>query len=325
MPTYQRAAILRGVVDNVLRQDFTDFELWVMDDGSTDGTKDMMEGITDLRLHYRRPGRMGVPAILNEGFRHVRGEFVIILHDHDIYEPDMLSTFVDFMDAHPNVAFVFSGLVLCDSSGEKEVTRDIHMFPDVTPGLTFLRTQFLPRVDSCVGVFCLVRRKLLQDRFLEPAVGGAADVELWHRLCTRGDVGYIRRPLIRVRGRDPRSQFFLAESELVARVLRAKKPYLEYAENDGAKSAALRNWRGAATRTVFSNLYKCLAAKNTSALGAVQTLADEWGGPAARAAVAMVRTIPRPASVALLSVARRLGQIFRSSRPRVIVLNQPGS
>ena len=73
MPTYQRATVLTEVVHDVLAQDFSDFELLVLNDGSIDGTDAAMRKITDPRLRYMRPGRLGIPAILNEGFRHVRG------------------------------------------------------------------------------------------------------------------------------------------------------------------------------------------------------------------------------------------------------------
>lgn len=317
MPTYQRAGILQEVVRNVLTQDFTDFELFVMDDGSTDGTEAAMRAIADPRLHYMRPGRLGVPAVLNEGYQHARGEYLIILHDHDVYERDMLSTFVRFLDAHPTVAYVFSGLIICDSEGEKEITRDVHDFPEVTPGLRFLREQCLPRVDSCTGVWTMMRRALVGPRFLDPEVGGAADVELWHRLCIRGDVGYIRRPLVRMRGRDPKSQFFLKEAELLCRVLRGKRKFIEHAGNIKAQQHVLGVWRRAADQAVLSNVYKCLRTEDRAAWPTIRVLAQEWGSSRAKFALQSCEKLPRAANLAILESLRwcnRVSQQFTPSR-----------
>ena len=306
MPTYQRASILAGVVQNLLSQDFRDFELLIMDDGSTDGTDALIRNMSDARLRYFNQGRIGVPGILNEGFKHIRGEYLIILHDHDIYAPNMLSTYVQFLDQHLSVAFVFSGLVLCDSKGEVELARDIHTFAPVTWGLAFFQERMLPRVDSCVGVWTMIRRRLLGEYFLDPMVGGCADVELWHRLCLVGDVGYIPEPLIRVRGRDPLSQFFLSEADLTTRLLRAKTRYLVHAQNDDVRATIRRHWRVEANRAVLSNYHKCLVAGNMTALGSIRTLANEFGSSRARIALGVLVALPHKVSLWLLASLRSL-------------------
>lgn len=304
LPTYQRVDLLRGVVENLLGQTLQDTEVIVVDDGSSDGTAEAMRAITDPRLRYLAPGRLGVPAIVNHGFATARGDYVIICHDHDDYEPTMLAQFAAFLDTHPSVAYVFSGLTLCSVDGTTELQQERHPFPSVTPGLEFLRRQLLPRLDSCIGVFTMIRHNALQGTYLAPEVGGCADVELWHRLCLAGDVGYIPDPLIHVRGRDPLSQFFLAEADLTARLLRAKARYLVHAENDAARAGIRRHWRAEANRAVLSNLYKCLRAGNLTAVPSIRTLAAEQAGPATRLALSLLLGLPERVSLATLDLLR---------------------
>ena len=126
VPTYQRCELLEEVVRNLLGQTLSDIEILVMDDGSTDDTSRVMRGVADARVRYFPKGRLGVPQIVNAGLEEATGDYLIICHDHDAYEPDMLEQFASVLDAHPTVAYVFSGLVLCAEDGETEVQRDVH-------------------------------------------------------------------------------------------------------------------------------------------------------------------------------------------------------
>src|SRR5690606_34812975 len=77
IPTWNRAATLPRAINSVLSQTFGDFELLIVDDGSTDGTADVVEGIDDPRIRLlRQPHNRGVGAARNRGLREARGEFV---------------------------------------------------------------------------------------------------------------------------------------------------------------------------------------------------------------------------------------------------------
>ncbi len=83
IPAYNRASSIRIAVESVLRQTFTDFELLVVDDGSTDGTMEALEGVTDPRLkRLANPRNMGASAARNTGIRAARAEWVAF-HDSD--------------------------------------------------------------------------------------------------------------------------------------------------------------------------------------------------------------------------------------------------
>lgn len=86
IPTFNRAHILKRAIDSVLAQTFADLELIVVDDGSTDGTTELISTFFDPRLRYlRQPKNLGVSAARNRGVREARGEWLAFLDSDDLW------------------------------------------------------------------------------------------------------------------------------------------------------------------------------------------------------------------------------------------------
>src|ERR1019366_1942527 len=91
LPTYNRGYVLRDAVHSVLCQTYTDFELLVIDDGSNDGTADIIAGYSDHRVHLiRHSTNLGVSAALNTGLENAKGEVVAFLDSDDLWTADKL-------------------------------------------------------------------------------------------------------------------------------------------------------------------------------------------------------------------------------------------
>ena len=96
LPTFDRAAVLPRAVDSVLLQSFPDWELIVVDDGSTDETARYLAGLRDPRISvYRHPRNRGVAAAKNTGLDHIRGDWFTIFDSDDEMMPEALSVMVD--------------------------------------------------------------------------------------------------------------------------------------------------------------------------------------------------------------------------------------
>ena len=92
MPAYNRAGSIRMSVDSILRQTFTDFELIVVDDGSSDGTMDLLADVTDPRLmRLANPRNMGAGAARNTGIKAARGDWVAFQDSDDEWLPRKLA------------------------------------------------------------------------------------------------------------------------------------------------------------------------------------------------------------------------------------------
>ena len=100
MPTYNRKDTIRRAIDSVLQQRFADWELLIVDDGSTDGTKELVAGI-DPRVRVIVQENRGVAGARNRALAEVRGGLVAFLDSDDAWTPHHLALATAFFDAHP--------------------------------------------------------------------------------------------------------------------------------------------------------------------------------------------------------------------------------
>lgn len=108
VPTYDRADVLGRAMESVLSQELGDFELIVVDDGSTDGTPELLARLKDPRIRCFRQENRGVSAARNLGLAHARGATVTFLDSDDEAAPEWLSTFARLLD-DPAVGIATAG------------------------------------------------------------------------------------------------------------------------------------------------------------------------------------------------------------------------
>jgi len=105
--TYNRADFLRETIDSVINQRFKDFELIVVDDGSTDETGALLRGYGS-RLRYFRQDNAGPSAARNAGVRHARAPWISIQDSDDVCAPNHLEILLQYAQAHPDIGMVFA-------------------------------------------------------------------------------------------------------------------------------------------------------------------------------------------------------------------------
>lgn len=105
VPTYNRAHCISRAIDSVLGQTFTDYELLVVDDGSTDNTEQVLARYGE-QVTLIRQANQGASAARNRGISHARGEFVAFLDSDDEWRPEKLARQVAWLEAQPDVGFV---------------------------------------------------------------------------------------------------------------------------------------------------------------------------------------------------------------------------
>jgi glycosyltransferase involved in cell wall biosynthesis len=125
MPTYNQGKFIRQAVESILAQTFTDFELIVVDDGSTDDTADVLASIRDARLSVIRQPNGGTGSALNTGFLHTTGPFETWFASDNVMFPDCLATLVNFLEQCRDVDFVYANCEIrtMDATGLVEVSR----------------------------------------------------------------------------------------------------------------------------------------------------------------------------------------------------------
>lgn len=105
IPTWNRERYLGQAIESVLAQTYRDFEVIVVDDGSTDGTAALVRRYETVRYVYQP--HSGIPAARNRALEEARGELIAWLDSDDMYEPEKLERQVEYLDSHPTCQIVF--------------------------------------------------------------------------------------------------------------------------------------------------------------------------------------------------------------------------
>lgn len=201
MPTFRRAPAIGATIKTLIGGTWTDFELLVRDDGDgADGTREAVAEAAkgDSRVVYHHNAQnLKMPGNLNEGIKESRGDFIAVCHDHDLYKPTFIETMVTTLRRNPTALFVHCAIETIRQDGPVTQTH-IGDWSELTPGAQWLR--FMLRSLNCPVCALTVVRREAHERYglYDLSCGFIADVEMWMRLSSYGDVAYVPEPLIRV-------------------------------------------------------------------------------------------------------------------------------
>jgi glycosyltransferase involved in cell wall biosynthesis len=197
IPAYNSAGSLADAIDSVLSQRMRDFELIVVNDGSTDQTGAVLQRYGE-RIGVVEQENRGIAAARNAGLKLARGEYVAFLDADDCWHPDMLKQAVSALDADPGCVLAYSNCELVDWNGRALSTTMIGPDQAHAPSLEELLHRLWPIMPSAV----LMRRSVAQDcgGFSELFRGyGFEDVQCWMLARERGSFAYLPEPLVRWR------------------------------------------------------------------------------------------------------------------------------
>ncbi len=194
IPTYNRAYILSRAIKSVLNQTFKNWELIIVDDGSTDETPRL---ITRYPVIYVKTRRKGVASARNTGLKKAKGEFIAFLDSDDAFLPEKLEKQVRFFEKHPDY-FLVQTEEKWFKAGKRIYPKRIHRKAE---GWFFHRA-----VRLCVVSMSAVMLK----REVFKVVGGfdenfpvCEDYEFWLRVSLKFPVGLIKEELVEKDGGRP--------------------------------------------------------------------------------------------------------------------------
>ena len=196
LPTFNRAGTLRRAIDSVLDQSYTDRELIVVDDGSTDGTDLVIaEHYATAGLRYIRLPHRGPSATRNAGIAAARGRFIAFQDDDDQWLPGRLERTVAALEAAgPSVGLCYSDMIYVRHNGQE----DDYASPDVVRGGLFDDGRNTYQVEGIGIQSALIRRECLEDvGGFDESLPRFVDMELFIRLSQRYDFLHLKVPLVR--------------------------------------------------------------------------------------------------------------------------------
>lgn len=126
MPTFNQDKFIISAINSIIAQTFRDFELIIVNDGSTDNTKPLLESfLWDNRVHIINKDNGGTGSALNEGFKHAAGKYETWFSSDNIMYPTALEELNNYLDAHPDIDYVYANceIGIMDYTGLVEVQR----------------------------------------------------------------------------------------------------------------------------------------------------------------------------------------------------------
>jgi glycosyltransferase involved in cell wall biosynthesis len=117
IPTYNAASFIRQAIESVLGQTYPDWELIVIDDGSTDKTFEMVSPFRD-RLRYVTQRNQGRPQARNAGLRKAKGEYIAFLDADDVWKPGRLERGVGFLEQRPEIGLIHGEVEVINVEGK---------------------------------------------------------------------------------------------------------------------------------------------------------------------------------------------------------------
>lgn len=189
IPTFNRAWCLKKAVDSVLAQDYTHFELIVVDDGSTDGTIDLLSEYGGAITVIKQPNR-GVSAARNRGVAASSGVLIAFLDSDDSWYPQKLTAQVDFFLANPD-ALICQTEEIWIRDGKRANPKKKHQ---KLSGMIFT-----PSLALClISPSAVMMRKpfFMKMNGFDEALPACEDYDLWLRVTCRYPVHLIPTPLI---------------------------------------------------------------------------------------------------------------------------------
>jgi glycosyltransferase involved in cell wall biosynthesis len=206
IPLYQTERFIAGAIRSVQAQSFSDFEILVVDDGSTDDGPAIAERMGEPRLRVVRQENRGLAGARNSGVREAKGDYVAFLDADDLWTPDKLARHVAQLDGDPEIGVSFSASALIDDDGLDIGLAQRPRDENFSLERIFCRNPvgngsapvIRRAVFDSIAFFDETLRRLC---WFDETFRQSEDIECWTRIAAAGAwrFGYVDAPLTRYR------------------------------------------------------------------------------------------------------------------------------
>jgi len=208
IPTYNRADLVLKAIKSVLGQTFTDFEVLVCDDGSTDNTEEAIKSINHGKIRYLKQENKGPGAARNLGIKHARGEIISFLDSDDLWLSDHLKYVVEFFELYLEAGMVYtnSEIVFSDDSRRQDIDYSYKRIEIphaekkkrfwLYDGLVF--DYYLERHMNATPCTSVKREVFDAVGMFNEEMSSAQDMEMWIRIANKFRVGVVKKVTVHI-------------------------------------------------------------------------------------------------------------------------------
>lgn len=190
IPTHNRKDKILETIQSAQRQTFTDYEIVVVDDGSTDGTYEYLSEL-NLPIILLKKENGGVSSARNFGIKHAKGKYIAFLDSDDSWQETKLRKQIDYLHTHPEFKIVYTDQYLNINGEILPQTR----FDRNAPAHKMLYPAFVDHTPIHTSTVLLEKSVLDDVGIFNELLDVHEDSELWNRISEKYDFGFIEEPL----------------------------------------------------------------------------------------------------------------------------------
>ena len=193
IPVFNAESYLREAIDSIIQQSFTDWELIIINDGSTDSSERIIADYTDPRIkYYKNEGNIGLIATLNKGIDLCKGEYIARMDADDISETDRFKYQLAFFKKNKEYAMCGTYAKIIDKNNQ-EIGKIINLQTN-----DYLQINLLFSVPF-LHPSMMIRGDVLRSNYFDPEYKHAEDYDLWCRISDKYKVANIPDYLLKYR------------------------------------------------------------------------------------------------------------------------------
>lgn len=184
IPLYNKEHFIKATIESVLAQNYTDMEIIIVNDGSTDGSVDVVESFCDPRIRLINQPNGGVSKARNHGLHEAKGDYIALLDADDTWRPGFLLAMISLAKQYPQES-VF---------GAAQVDRPIKTLPE---GVSLVEDFCSYFYCFCTGSLLIKREVFKEVGFFREGIQIGEDFDLWLRIACHYHYVYLNKPFLK--------------------------------------------------------------------------------------------------------------------------------